>query len=327
MEPSQPSVKTGDHLSRYIRAIHEFPMLSADVEQALCRRWRDHHDISAAHQLVGSHLRLVVRIAMGYRGYGLPTEELVGEGHVGLMRAVCRFDPDRGVRFATYAIWWVRAAVQEYILRNWSLVKMGTTASQKKLFFNLRRMRGQLWEFNDGTLKSEHISRIANTLRVPEYEVISMDQRMAGRDYSLNAPIGTESQGEWLTWLVDDSDDQETVLAEREETAHRKALLPSALEKLTTRERHIVVERHLKDRPTTLEDLSHHHGISRERVRQIEARAMTKLRHTARASVGYCGKTDGSDGGACARNNQKDHRIPMRKGFSAFGTPASEDTL
>jgi RNA polymerase sigma-32 factor len=222
---------------------------------------------------------------MDYRGYGLPSEELIGEGHVGIMRAVCRFDPDRGVRFATYAIWWVRAAIQEYILRNWSLVKMGTTASQKKLFFNLRRMRGHLQEFNDGTLKSEHVSKIAKVLRVPEHEVISMNQRMAGPDRSLSAPISTDSHSEWQTWLVDDSDDQETVLALCEETAHRKSLLPSAWRELTTRERHIVAERRLRESPTTLKDRSQHYGISRERIRQIEARAMTKLQRSVRASA------------------------------------------
>jgi len=285
MEAAHLSVNTSDHLSRYIREVHKFPMLSSEVEQELCRRWRDHHDSSAAQQLVSSHLRLVVKIAMGYRGYGLPSEELIGEGHVGLMRAVCRFDVDRGVRFATYAIWWVRAAIQEFILRNWSLVKMGTTASQKKLFFNLRRMRGQLREFDDGTLKPEHVSRIANVLRVPEHEVIHMNQRLAGRDRSLNAPIDADGQDEWQSWLVDDSDDQETVLAEREEITQRKSLLPFALEKLTTRERHIVAERHLRESPTTLEDLSRHYGISRERVRQIEARAMTKLRRSVGATI------------------------------------------
>ena len=285
MEPSRRSTNTGDSVSRYIREVHKFPMLSIDVEQALCRRWHDHHDISAAHHLVGSHLRLVVKIALGYHGYGLPAEELIGEGHVGLMRAVCRFDPDRGVRFATYAIWWVRAAIQEYVLRNWSVVKMGTTASQKKLFFNLRRMRGQLREFDDGAMKPEHISIVANVLRVPEHEVIAMNQRMAARDYSLNAPIGADKHGEWQIWLVDDSDDQETALAEREETTQQKSLLPSALRALTTRERHIVVERHLRENPTTLASLSHHYGISRERVRQIEARAMTKLRRAVGASL------------------------------------------
>ena len=285
MEPSQLPINTGHNLSHYIRQTHKFPMLDAEVEQALCHRWRDDGDISAAHQLVRSHLRLVVKIAMGYRGYGLPSEELIGEGQVGLMRAVGRFDPDRGVRFSTYAIWWVRASIQEYILRNWSLVKMGTTSSQKKLFFNLRRIRGHSLEYDDGALKPEHVSRIANMLRVQEHEVVSMGQRMAGRDLSLNAPIGGDSQGEWQTWLADDSDDQETVLAEREETTYRKSLLPAALEKLTTRERHIVAERHLKESPTTLDDLSRHYGISRERVRQIEARAMTKLRRWVGAAA------------------------------------------
>jgi len=285
MEPNRPSANIGSNLSRYIREVHRFPMLGADVERALCCRWRDYHDSSAAQQLVSSHLRLVVKIAMGYRGYGLPPEELIAEGHVGLMRALCRFDPDYGVRFATYAIWWVRAAVQEFILCNWSLVKMGTTASQKKLFFNLPRMRRQLHGCDDGTLKPEHISRIANMLRVPEHEVISMNQRLAGRDRSLNVPIDADNHDEWQSWSVADGDDQETVLAEREEVTHRKSLLPSALERLTTRERHIVVERHLKESPTTLEDLSRYHGISRERVRQIETRAMTKLRRSVGAAV------------------------------------------
>ena len=285
MEPNPPSASTGDNLSRHIREIRKYPMLSAEAEDALCRRWSDHHDISAAHQLVGSHLRLVVKIARGYRGYGLPSEELISEGHVGLMRAVCRFDPDRGARFATYAIWWVRAAIQEYILHNWSLVKLGTTGSQKKLFFNLRRMRIQLRGFDDSVLKSEHVSIIADVLRVPERDVISMDQRMAGPDRSLNAPISVDGQGEWQNWLVDDSEDQESVLAEREEIAHRKSLLPPALRQLTARERHIVVERHLRECPTTLEDLARHYGISRERIRQIETRAMNKLQRSVRASV------------------------------------------
>jgi len=284
MERSLRSANVGDSLSRYVRGTRRFPLLSAELEQALCHRGRHHHDISAADALVCSHLRLVLKTAMQYRGYGLPADELVGEGHVGLMRAVCRFDPDRGARFATCAIWWVRAAIQEYILRNWSMVKMGTTAAQKKLFFNLRRMRGRLAQFDHGPLGAEHVSIIANVLRVPEHEVISMCQRMAGRDFSLNAPVSAESEGEWQALLVGDSDDQETALAEREETAYRKSLLPSALRELTTRERHIVVERHLRERPTTLSDLSKHYGISRERVRQLEARAMTKLRRSVRAA-------------------------------------------
>jgi RNA polymerase sigma-32 factor len=278
MEPSLPSANSGNNLWRYIRETHKFPLLSAEVEQMLCHPWRDHHDISAAHQLARSHLRLVVKIAMRYRGYGLPAEELIGEGHVGLMRAVCRFDPDRGIRFSTYAIWWVRAAIQEYILHNCSLVKMGTTAAQKKLFFNLRRMRDHSREFDKGTLRPEHAAGIANVLRVPAHEVITMSQRMAGPDRSLNAPPGADGESEWQSWLVDDSDSQETELAEREETAQQKALLPSAWSELTMRERHIVVERWLRERPTTLADLSQHYGVSRERIRRIEARAMIKLR-------------------------------------------------
>jgi RNA polymerase sigma-32 factor len=284
MESSRPSANVGDSLSWYIRETCRFPVLSAELERALCHRWRDHHDISAADHLVRSHLRLVVKIAKHYHGYGLPADELIGEGHVGLMRAVCRFDPDRGARFATYAIWWVRAAIQEYILHNWSMVKMGTTAAQKKLFFNLRRMRGRLQQFDHGPLRAEHVGAIANVLRVPEHEVINMCQRMAGRDFSLSVPVGAESQDEWQTWLVGDNDDQETALAEREENAYRKSLLPSALRELTTRERHIVVERHLKERPTTLDDLSKHYSISRERIRQLEARALTKLRRSVRGA-------------------------------------------
>jgi RNA polymerase sigma-32 factor len=251
----------------------------------LCKRWCDHYDSSAAHQLLSSHLRLVVKIAAGHRGYGLPAEELIGEGHVGMMRVVCRFDPDHGVRFAAYAIWWVPAAIQEYILHNGSLVKMGTTASQKNLFFNLRRIRGRLREFDDGTLKPENIGLIANALRAPEHEVVSVNLRMAGPDRSLSAPIGTDRQDEWQTWLMDDSDNQETVLAECEEAAYRKSLLSSALNELTTRERHIVVERRLKESPMTLQDLSQRYDISGERVRQIAGRAMAKLRRSVRAAA------------------------------------------
>jgi RNA polymerase sigma-32 factor len=281
MNPSPAN--TANTLSWYLQKVRKFPMLTAEVEQELCYQWRDHHDISAAHQLVSSHLRLVVRIAMGFRGYGLPLDELIGEGHVGLMRAVCRFDPDRGVRFATYALWWVRAAIQDFVLQNWSLVKLGTTGSQKKLFFNLRRLRSRLQEFDDGTLKFEHVSKIANTLRVPEHEVISMNQRMGARDYSLCVPASADNQSDWQNRLVDDSPDQETVYADHEEIAWRKSLLPSALRGLTARERHIVCERHLREQPITLDDLSHHYAISRERVRQIEVRAMSKLQRKLRA--------------------------------------------
>ncbi len=283
MNPTHSSAKTADTLSWYLQKIHKYPMLTAEVERELCYKWRDHHDIPAAHRLVSSHLRLVVRIAMGFRGYGLGLDELIGEGHVGLMRAVCRFDPDRGVRFATYALWWIRAALQDFVLHNWSLVKLGTTASQKKLFFNLRRMRNRLKEFDDGTLKFEHVSRIANTLRVPEQDVISMNQRMAARDYSLCVPANADNQPDWQSSLADDSPNQETVYAHNEEVAQRKSLLPAALRQLTARERHIVGGRHLTENPITLENLSHHYAISRERVRQIEARAMSKLQRTMRA--------------------------------------------
>jgi RNA polymerase sigma-32 factor len=282
---SRPTTARGDSVSRYISEIRTYPMLSEEEEQELCCRWRDHHDVGAVHQLVGSHLRLVVKIARGHRGYGLPPEDLIGEGHVGLMRAVCRFDPDRGARFATYAVWWVRAAIQEYILHNWSLVKIGTTSSQRKLFFNLRRIRGELQEFEDGTLKSEHVSTIATMLMVPEHEIISMNQRMAGRDDSLNAPVGADRPGEWQSRLVDDTDDQETALMERQEAAQRKSLLQGALTKLSGREREIIVERHLKESPATLHDLAQHYGVSCERIRQIETQAMINLRRSLRAEI------------------------------------------
>ena len=281
----RPATANGDIISHYIREIRTYPMLSVDEEQELCWRWRDHHDIEAVHRLVGSHLRLVVKIARGYRGYGLPPEDLIGEGHVGLMRAVCRFDPDRGARFATYAVWWVRAAIQAYILHNWSLVKIGTTSSQRKLFFNLRRIRSELREFEDGTLKSEHVSAIATMLMVPEHDIVSMNQRMAGRDGSLNALVDADSSSEWQTRLVDDTDDQETVIGDREEAAQRKSLLHGALTKLSGRERQIVVERHLKESPATLNDLSQHYGVSCERIRQIETQAMIKLRRSLSVQI------------------------------------------
>jgi RNA polymerase sigma-32 factor len=283
MEINSPYVDATGNLFRYVRETRGFPMLSADEEQALCLSWRDHHDIAAAHRLASSHLRLVTKIALGYRGYGLPPDDLIGEGHLGLMHAVCRFDPDRRVRFATYAICCVRAAIQAYVLHNWSLVKMGTTAAQKKLFFNLRRLRGHLKEFDDRALKSESVSRIANMLSVPEREVISMNQRMASPDFSLNAPVS--AGGKRVICLLDGSDDQETLLGEREETTYRQLMLPSALSSLTSRERHIVVERRLRESPASLDDLSRHHGVSREQIRQIERRAMTKLQRSVHASV------------------------------------------
>jgi len=273
------------NLSRYLQDIRKYPMLSPEEELALAYRWRDHEDREAAHKLVTSHLRLVAKIAMGYRGYGLPVGELISEGNVGMMQAVKRFDPDRGFRLATYAMWWIRAAIQEYILHSWSLVKMGTTAAQKKLFFNLRRLKGQMQAIDEGDLKPEQVAKIAKDLDVPEQDVINMNRRLAAPDHSLNAPVRMDSEGEWQDWLVDESDSQEVAIAEREEMSGRQALLANALKTLNDRERHILIERRLKDDPTTLEDLSQQYDISRERVRQIEVRAFEKLQKAMKASV------------------------------------------
>jgi RNA polymerase sigma-32 factor len=273
------------NLSRYLQEIRKFPMLSAEEELALSKRWRDHEDTEAAHKLVTSHLRLVAKIAMGYRGYGLPVGELISEGNVGMMQAVKRFDPDRGFRLATYAMWWIRAAIQEYILHSWSLVKMGTTAAQKKLFFNLRRLKGQMQAIDDGDLKPEQVSKIATLLDVPEQDVVSMNRRLTAPDHSLNAPVRQDGEGEWQDWLADDAESQETVLAENEELSGRRQLLSGALKTLNERERHILIERRLKDNPSTLEDLSQQYGISRERVRQIEVRAFEKLQKAMKARV------------------------------------------
>ncbi len=273
------------NLTRYLQEIRKFPMLTAEEELELSRRWRDNQDMDAAHKLVTSHLRLVAKIAMGYRGYGLPVGELISEGNVGMMQAVKRFDPDRGFRLATYAMWWIRAAIQEYILHSWSLVKMGTTAAQKKLFFNLRRLKGQMQAIDDGDLQPEQVAKIAHALDVPEQDVISMNRRLTAPDHSLNAPVRSDSEGEWQDWLVDETESQETAIAEREELTGRKALLNGALKTLNERERHILIERRLKDNPTTLEDLSQQYGISRERVRQIEVRAFEKLQKAMHAQV------------------------------------------
>jgi RNA polymerase sigma-32 factor len=273
------------NLSRYLQEIRKFPMLTPEEELSLSKRWRDHEDMEAAHKLVTSHLRLVAKIAMGYRGYGLPVGELISEGNVGMMQAVKRFDPERGFRLATYAMWWIRAAIQEYILHSWSLVKMGTTAAQKKLFFNLRRLKGQMQAIDDGDLQPEQVAKIAKVLAVPEQDVINMNRRLAAPDHSLNAPVRQDSEGEWQDWLVDEGDSQETELAEREEMTGRKALLNGALKTLNERERHILIERRLKDEPTTLEDLSQQYNISRERVRQIEVRAFEKLQRSMKAQI------------------------------------------
>jgi RNA polymerase sigma-32 factor len=273
------------NLSRYLQEIRKFPMLAPEEELALSKRWRDQEDQAAAHKLVTSHLRLVAKIAMGYRGYGLPVGELISEGNVGMMQAVKRFDPDRGFRLATYAMWWIRAAIQEYILHSWSLVKMGTTAAQKKLFFNLRRLKGQMQAIEDGDLHPEQVAKIARMLDVPEQDVVSMNRRLAAPDNSLNAPVRADSEGEWQDWLIDDSENQEVVMADREELTGRRALLDVALKTLNERERHILIERRLKDNPTTLEELSQQYNISRERVRQIEVRAFEKLQKSMRNQV------------------------------------------
>jgi RNA polymerase sigma-32 factor len=272
-------------LTRYLQRIRKYPMLAHDEEERLARAWRDDGDQNAAHTLVNSHLRLVAKIALGYRGYGLPVGELISEGNVGMMQAVKGFDPDRGFRLSTYAMWWIRAAIQDYILHSWSLVKMGTTSAQKKLFFNLRRLKGQLRAIDDGDLKPEQVARIAHLLDVPEQDVVNMNRRMSSPDNSLNAPITMDGEGEWQDRLVDDSDSQETEMAGREELTGRKALLATALRTLSDREHHILVERRLKDNPTTLEELSQQYNISRERVRQIEARSFEKLQKSMKAQA------------------------------------------
>jgi RNA polymerase sigma-32 factor len=272
-------------LSRYLQEIQKFGMLTPHEELSLARRWRDTQDLEAAHQLVTSHLRLVAKIAMGYRGYGLPVSELISEGNAGMVQAVKRFDPDRGFRLATYAMWWIRAAIQEYVLHSWSLVKMGTTSAQKKLFFNLRRLKGQMQAIDGGDLQPEQVAKIAHTLDVPENDVVSMNRRLATPDHSLNAPLFQDSEGEWQDWLVDGSESQETLIGEQEELSGRKTLLASALKVLNERERPIIDERRLKDDPTTLEELSEHYHISRERVRQIEVRAFGKLQKAMKAEI------------------------------------------
>jgi RNA polymerase sigma-32 factor len=265
-------------LVRYLEEIRKFPMLEPEEEFMLAKRWQKHEDSEAAHKLVTSHLRLVTRIAMGYRGYGLPIGEVISEGNVGLMQAVKRFEPEKGFRLATYAMWWIRASIQEYILRSWSLVKMGTTAAQKKLFFNLRRMKGQIRALEEGDLKPEQVKKIATTLGVPEDDVISMNRRLGG-DASLNAPVRADAEGggEWQDWLVDEAPDQEERLVESEELSQRKAYLAKAMATLNERERRIFEARRLAEDPATLEDLSEEFGVSRERIRQIEVRAFEKV--------------------------------------------------
>lgn len=273
------------NLSRYLNEIRKFPMLSVEEEYSLAVSWREREDHDSAHKLVTSHLRLVAKIAMGYRGYGLPVGELISEGNVGMMQAVRRFDPERGFRLATYAMWWIRASIQEYILHSWSLVKMGTTAAQKKLFFNLRKLKGQMQAIEEGDLHPEHVKQISEKLDVPEDEVIQMNRRLASSDHSLNSPLRMDGEGEWIDWLVDEKSDQEKELAKKEELDNRRSMLEAGLQVLNERERHILQERRLKDRPTTLEDLSQAYGVSRERIRQIEVRAFEKLQKSMKNSL------------------------------------------
>jgi RNA polymerase sigma-32 factor len=287
MAASALSVMSPDGgLSRYLSEIRKFPMLAKDEEFMLAKRWQEHEDPEAAHRLVTSHLRLVAKIAMGYRGYGLPIGEVISEGNVGLMQAVKKFDPDKGFRLATYAMWWIRASIQEYILRSWSLVKMGTTAAQKKLFFNLRKAKSEFSALQEGDLHPDQVSTIATKLGVLDEEVISMNRRLSGGDASLNSPMRADSESEWQDWLVDDvTPSQETVVADTQEKSLRMGLLEEAMTELTDRERHILTERRLKDDPTTLEELASQYGVSRERVRQIEVRAFEKLQKSMKAAA------------------------------------------
>ncbi|MBD21373.1 MAG: RNA polymerase sigma factor RpoH [Rhodospirillaceae bacterium] len=273
------------NLARYLSEIRKFPILEVQEEFMLAKNWTERDDTESAHKLVTSHLRLVAKIAMGYRGYGLPLGELISEGNVGLMQAVKRFDPDKGFRLSTYAMWWIKASIQEYILRTWSLVKIGTTAAQKKLFFNLRKIKGHLQAIDDGDLSPENVKTIADNLNVPESEVISMNRRLAGPDNSLNAPLKTEGDGEWQDWLVDERANQEELLGEQEELEGRRNLLNQALVNLNERERHIFVERRLTENPKTLEELSEVYNISRERVRQIEVRSFEKVQTAIKAAA------------------------------------------
>jgi RNA polymerase sigma-32 factor len=286
MAAALPVLANEGGLSRYLDEIRRFPMLEPHEEYMLAKRWREHGDREAAHKLVTSHLRLVAKIAMGYRGYGLPIGEVVSEGNVGLMQAVKRFEPDKGFRLATYAMWWIKAAIQEYILRSWSLVKMGTTANQKKLFFNLRKAKGRISAFEEGDLRPDHVKQIATQLGVTEQDVVDMNRRLGG-DASLNAPLRDEGEGggEWQDWLVDTGQSQEQVLVEEEEGQNRLTALRSALSVLNPRERRIFEARRLSDDPITLEELSTEFGVSRERVRQIEVRAFEKVQEAVKKNL------------------------------------------
>jgi RNA polymerase sigma-32 factor len=274
---SLPAIAAGEAgLQRYLQEIRQFPMLQPDEEYMLAKRWKEHGDKQAAEKLITSHLRLVAKIAMGYRGYGLPIGEVISEGNVGLMQAVKKFEPDKGFRLATYAMWWIKASIQEFVLRSWSLVKMGTTANQKKLFFNLRKVKSQIEALEEGDLRPDQVKLIAKKLGVTEDDVVSMNRRLGG-DASLNATMREDGEGEWQDWLVDETDNQEEMLVQSEEKAMRHGLLRDAMEKLTDRERRVFEARRLQDDPATLEDLSQEFGVSRERIRQIEVRAFEKV--------------------------------------------------
>ena len=280
-----PALSGDSGLSRYLTEIRKFPLLSPEDEYMFAKRWKEHEDPEAARRLVTSHLRRVAKIAMGYRGYGLPVSEIVSEGNVGLMQAVKRFEPDKGFRLATYAMWWIRASIQEYVLRSWSMVKLGTTAAQKKLFFNLRKAKSNIGAIEEGDLTPEHVATLTDRLGVTATELTDMNRRLSGPDASLNAPLRSESESEWQDWLADDTVDQETRLAEREEMGNRRTLLVDAMKDLTERERDIIQARRLQDEPLTLEELSQKYGVSRERVRQIEVRAFEKLQRGMKAAT------------------------------------------
>lgn len=284
LNTSSAGLAPEQNLTRYLQTIRTYPMLSAEEEFDLAKGWIA-GDEASGHRLVNSYLRLVAKIAMGYRGYGLPVGELISEGNAGMMQALRRFDPDKGFRFSTYAMWWIKAAMQEYILHSWSMVKIGTTAAQKKLFFNLRKMKGQMEAFEEGDLLPEHVDQIATRLQVPEHEVVNMNRRLSAPDGSLNMPIHHDGEGEWQDWLSDEKDDQEVLLGQDEEQSDRRDLLQGAMGTLSDRERKIFKARRLEESPSTLEVLSQRYGISRERVRQIEVRAFEKVQKLVRKAV------------------------------------------
>ena len=277
-----PRITSSNGLNRYLQEIRKYPLLEPKYERDLAMKWTKKQDIESAHILVTSHLRLVAKIAMGYKGYGLPINELISEGNIGMLESIKRFDYKRGFRLATYAMWWIRASIQEYILHSWSLVKMGTTAAQKKLFFNLRKIKSSLRAYEEGDMYPENVNKIAKNLNVSKKEVTDMNRRLAGPDHSLNAPLREDGEGEWQDWLVDSCPSQEYLISNSQELNQRKDLLDKAINVLSPREKYIMVQRRLQDKPKTLEDLSNHYKISRERVRQIEVRAMEKLKKSVK---------------------------------------------